>query len=92
MSDRKVLFTSATGRTGVDTAPKYGTEPIRYVSLHFQDRSGAASVRHKNRAATTVLVRGMSTDARHVALLPGHSSRCEFTWGPSFSVVIHHIS
>ena len=55
-------------------------------------RPGAASVRHKNRAATTVLVRGMSTDARHVALLPGHSSRCEFTWGPSFSVVIHHIS
>ena len=75
MSDRKVLFTSATGRTGVATAPKCGTEPIRYVSLHFRDRSGAASVRHKNRAATTVLVRGMSTDARHVALLPGRRDR-----------------
>ena len=30
--------------------------PIRYVAFHFRDRRGAASLRHKNRAATTVLV------------------------------------
>ena len=32
------LFTFATVRIGVYTAPKYGTEPIRYVTLHFRDR------------------------------------------------------
>ena len=36
-----------------DTAPKYGTESIRYGTLHFRDRRGAASLRHRNRAATT---------------------------------------
>ena len=67
LSDRKVLFTSATGRTGVDIAPKYSAEPIRYVTLHFRNRPGAASLQHKNRASTTVPVRGMSTNAPHVA-------------------------
>ena len=49
-------FTSATGRIGVHTAPKYGTKPIRYVTLHFRERRGAASLRRRNRAATTVLM------------------------------------
>ena len=53
---RFYLFTSATGRIGVHTPPKYGTKPIRYVILHFRDRRGAASLRRRNRAATTVLV------------------------------------
>ena len=30
--------------------------PIRYVTHHFRDRRGAALLRHRNRAATTVLV------------------------------------
>ena len=30
------LFTSATVRVPVHTAPKCGTEPIRYVTLHFR--------------------------------------------------------
>ena len=55
-SPRSYLFTSATGRIGVHTAPKYGAKAIRYVTLHFQDRRGAASLRHRNRAATTVFV------------------------------------
>ena len=32
------LFTSATARIPVHTAPKWGTEPIRYVTLHFRDQ------------------------------------------------------
>ena len=35
---------------------KYGTESIRYGTLHFRDRRGAASIRHRNRAATIVLM------------------------------------
>ena len=50
------LFTSATGRIGVHTAPKYGTKPIRYLTLHFRDGCGEASLRNRNRAAITVLV------------------------------------
>ena len=53
---RSYLFTSATGRIGVHSAPKYGRKLIRYVTLHFWDRCGAASLRHRNRAATTVVV------------------------------------
>ena len=53
---RFYLFSSATGGIGVHTAPKYGTKSIRYVILHFRDRRGAASLRRRNRAATTVLV------------------------------------
>ena len=34
-----------------DTAAKYGTEFIRYGTLHFRDRRGAASLRHRNCAA-----------------------------------------
>ena len=34
---------------GVHTAPKYGTKPIRYVTLHFRDRRGTALVRPRNR-------------------------------------------
>ena len=26
--------------------------PVQYVTLHFRDRRGAASLRHRNRAAT----------------------------------------
>ena len=36
------LFTSATDRTGVHTAPKYSTKPVRYVTLH---RRGARQLR-----------------------------------------------
>ena len=32
------LFTSATSRIPVHTAPKWGTEPIRYVTLHVRDQ------------------------------------------------------
>ena len=34
-----------------------GLDPrLRYARLHFRDRRWAASLRYKNRAATTVLV------------------------------------
>ena len=40
-SPRSYLSTSATVRISVHTALKSGTEPIRYMTLHFRDRSGA---------------------------------------------------
>ena len=49
-------FTSATGRIGIHTAPKYSTKPIQYVTLHFQDWRGTSSPSYRNRAATIVLV------------------------------------
>ena len=44
------LFPFATVRTGVYIALKCGTEPIRYVTSHFRDRRGPASICHRNRA------------------------------------------
>ena len=38
------------------TTPKCGTQPIRYMTLHFRDRRGAASLRCRNRAEIIVLV------------------------------------
>ena len=45
-SPRSNSFTSAMVRMSVRTERK----AIRYVTLHFQDRRGAASLRYKNRA------------------------------------------
>ena len=50
------FFTSATVRIPVHSTPKYSTEPIRYVTLHFQDRRSAASLSYRNRAEITVLM------------------------------------
>ena len=36
--------------------PKFGTEPIRYATLHFRDRRNTASLRCSNRNEITVLV------------------------------------
>ena len=47
------LFTSAKVRISVYIAAKRGTEPIRYVTLHFRNPRGAAS----RRAEITVLWR-----------------------------------
>ena len=55
-SPRCYLFTSATGRIGVHTAPKYGKKPIRYLTLHFRDRLGTTSLRHRSLTVTTVLM------------------------------------
>ena len=52
----RYLITSSTVRVGVHTSPVYDSKPIWYLTLHFQDRLGAAFLRHRNRAATTVLV------------------------------------
>lgn len=43
------LFTSATFRT-----LKCGSEPIRYVIIHFQDLRGASSLRYRNHAKISV--------------------------------------
>lgn len=48
--------TSSTVRVGVHTSPLYDSKPIWYLTLHFQDRRGEAFLRHRNRAATTILV------------------------------------
>ena len=53
-SPRSYLFTSATGRKGVNTAPKYGTKPIRYVTLHVLDWRVAASRRHNRSCVWTI--------------------------------------
>ena len=60
------LLTSATVRIA---SPKCGTEPIRYVKLHFRDQRRLASSRYRNRADITVL---MSERKPHLgmALLP----------------------
>ena len=55
-SPHSYLFTSATGRIGVHTTPKYGKKPIRYVTLYFRDRLGAASLWHRNCSTTSVPV------------------------------------
>ena len=54
-SPRSHLFTSMV-QIQVQTAPKCCTEPLRYVTLHFRDRRGAASPRYRNRAKITVLM------------------------------------
>ena len=54
---RSYLFTSTTTvRIGVHSAPKYGTETIRYVTLLFRYWCGAASLRYRNHAEITVVV------------------------------------
>ena len=50
------LFTSAADQIPSHTTPECGTEPIRYVTLHFRDRRGAATLRYRNRAKITVLM------------------------------------
>ena len=50
------LFTSAIARIPVYTTPQSGTEPIGYVTPHVRDRRGAASLRYRNRAATTIVM------------------------------------
>lgn len=41
------------------TATKCGTEPIRYVILHFQDYRGTVSFYYRNHTKITVLIRGL---------------------------------
>ena len=53
---RSNLSTSAMGRVGVYNVPNNSTKSVRYVTLHFRDRRCAVSLRHRNHAATTVLV------------------------------------
>jgi len=44
-----ILFT-------VHSAPRCSTKAIRFATLHFQDRRGAASLRYRNRFEITVLI------------------------------------
>ena len=76
-SPRSYLFTFVTGRKGVHTAPKYGTKPLRYVTLHFRDRRGTSSLRHRNRAATT-MVMGSCYDKNLIQLHPLRIFRTAF--------------
>ena len=55
---RSYSFTSATVqiREYLFTLPqKMAQKPIRYVTIHFQDRRGAASLRYRNRSEISVL-------------------------------------
>ena len=74
------LFTFATVRIGVYTAQKCGTEPIRYVTLHFRDRRGPASIGHRNRAEIISLMCKQKTypvwfSCRHKSSLRKHKLR-----------------
>ena len=56
--NRSCLWTKSPSGRIFEVAQKLSSivwTPIRYVTLHFRDRRGAASLRHGNRAATTVL-------------------------------------
>ena len=57
-STRSYLFTSATVRIPVHTAPtKCGTEPMPYMTPHFREQRRAASLgRYRNRAEITVSI------------------------------------
>ena len=68
----------------------------RYANLHFRDRSSAASLRHKNRTATIVLVceqkpypvwfRGGAKAIRHRVIMPKRRRRIV---SPQFSRSLH---
>ena len=67
-SPRSYFFTSETGRIGVHSAPKYGTKPIRNMTLHFQDRRKAASRRHDGSCVLTEVLSGMISVAAQTLL------------------------
>ena len=50
-SSPRSLFTSANRSNRCSHCTKYCTRTIRYVTLRFRDRRGAASLRHRSRAA-----------------------------------------
>ena len=55
-SPRSYSFTPAMVRVLGCTVPKCGTEPIRYVTIHIQDRRGAALFLNRNRAEISVII------------------------------------
>ena len=54
-SPRSYLLTSMV-QIQVQTAPKCWTEPLRYMTLHFRDRRGTASLRYRKGVKITVLM------------------------------------
>lgn len=56
-SSLKNIYVRLSGQISVHNALKYGTKPIRYVTLHFRDRRCAASLPHKNCAAQSTVNR-----------------------------------
>ena len=52
----KKLFIYFLDGSDIHTAPKDGSNPIRYVTLHFRHRRDAASLHCRNRAKITILV------------------------------------
>ena len=76
-SPRSYLFTSATVPIPVHIAPKCGTEPIRYVTLHFRDQRGEASLRYRSRAEITVL---RCQQEPHALLARSIRYRVNITW------------
>ena len=74
------LSTSVTVLIPVHTAPKCGTEPIRYVTLRFRDWHGAAWLRYKNGGKIPLLLRvnriPIRYDFRAGAIERSVTSRC----------------
>ena len=79
-SPRSCLFIFATVRIPVQTAPKCGTKPMRYVTLDFRDERGATSLRcrslveiKRERTPYPVWFRAGARAIRHTVNVPyGH--------------------
>ena len=60
--------------------------PLRYVTLHFRDRRGAALLRHRNRAATTVF---MCEQKPNPIWFSWRRKSCPIVWTPLRYFTLH---
>ena len=70
------LFTSATARIPVHTARKWGTEPIRYMTLHFRDQQAQL------RSVTEIIAPKISGGSRGGVQESGPPLIFRPNWGP----------
>ena len=59
------------------TLHQYVTEPIWYMTLHFQDRHGVASLRHRNSTEITVLMCELESHPVLFSCLVWQNIRCD---------------
>ena len=59
------------------TLHQYVTEPIWYMTLHFQDRHGVASLRHRNSTEITVLMCEQESHPVLFSCLVWQNIRCD---------------
>ena len=76
-SHRPYLLTSATVRIPVHITPICVTEPIWYMTLHFQDQHGVASLRHRDSTEITVLMCEQESHPVLFSCLVWQNIRCD---------------